>query len=84
MKYFVDLNDFKLINQYKFTNAEIKVLQLLMEGSKRKEIGGRLNLSVHTVNSHIENIYKKLEVHNEVAAIFKVLNLIPLIVINKK
>jgi len=71
MNSFINIDDVNLIDRYKLSHAEIKVLQLLMEGFKRKKIAEQLNSSVHTVNSHVENIYKKLGVHNEAAAVVK-------------
>ena len=39
---------------------EFEVLQLITKGRKTTEIADRLNVSVHTINSHRKNILKKL------------------------
>lgn len=41
------------------TEREEDVLKLLAEGMSNKEIGDKLNISVHTVNSHRKNIMEK-------------------------
>ncbi|MBN2179281.1 MAG: response regulator transcription factor [Deltaproteobacteria bacterium] len=45
------------------TKREREVLQLLAEGVSTKEIAGRLNLSVKTVETHRANIMDKLDIH---------------------
>ncbi len=45
------------------TKREREVLQLLAEGLSTKEIAGRLNLSVKTVETHRANIMDKLDIH---------------------
>jgi LuxR family maltose regulon positive regulatory protein len=47
---------------------EIEVLNLIAEGLSNKEIASQLNLSEHTVNSHIGNILKKLHLANRTQA----------------
>ncbi len=54
------------------TGKELQVLGLLSMGLKRKEISKSLNVSVHSVNAHLESAYKKLNVHNRAAAVAKV------------
>ncbi len=41
------------------TEREEDVLKLLAEGMSNKEVGDKLNISVHTVNSHRKNIMEK-------------------------
>jgi len=45
------------------TKREREVLQLLAEGVSTKEIAGRLNLSVKTVETHRANTMDKLDIH---------------------
>ncbi len=71
MKSFINIDKLKSENNFQLSHAEIAVLQLLMKGLIRRQIAEQLNLSVHTVNTHIENVYKKLGVHSEIAAIAK-------------
>ena len=40
---------------------EREVLRAVAQGDSHKEISSRLGLSVHTVHSHLRNIYKKLQ-----------------------
>jgi LuxR family maltose regulon positive regulatory protein len=51
------------------SERELEVLQLIAEGLNNPEIAARLFLSVHTVKTHIRNIYGKLNVHNRTQAI---------------
>lgn len=42
------------------TNRELEVLQLVAEGGTTKSIGSRLNISAKTVDTHRQNIMRKL------------------------
>src|SRR6185437_2868536 len=55
-----DVNDrFELL-----TDRERQVYQLLAEGNSNKEIAKRLNLSLHTVETHRWRIMEKLDLHS--------------------
>ncbi len=57
------------------TEKETKILTLIVNGKSNPQIGELLNISVHTVKTHIESIYRKLGVHNKVqAAVYAVQN----------
>ncbi len=51
------------------TTMERKVLRHLVKGLSNKAIALSLNIGPGTVNAHLDNIYRKLEVSNRVAAI---------------
>ncbi len=53
------------------TKREQTVLKLLVDGYTMDMIAGELNISWHTVVSHIKNIYVKLQVHNRSGAVAK-------------
>jgi|SRR6266851_2924580 two-component system response regulator NreC len=65
----------KVVNQYvkgakstatgydRLTDREREVLKLLADGMALKEIAGRLNLSVKTVDAHKTNLMRKLDLH---------------------
>lgn len=55
------------------TERELKVLELMTQGLIKKEIADRLNLSYHTVDTHLRNIYTKLHVHCSAGAVAKAL-----------
>lgn len=61
----------KFVNTYKLTKREIEVSKLICEGLSNKEIAEELFISSHTVKSHIDNIFRKLEVNNRVSVISK-------------
>jgi DNA-binding NarL/FixJ family response regulator len=53
------------------SEREAQVLTLLAEGHSRQEVAVALCVSKHTINTHIRNIYQKLQVHNVSGAIHK-------------
>jgi DNA-binding NarL/FixJ family response regulator len=53
------------------TEREHEVLELMKEGLTKKEIAGRLELSFHTVDDYLRNIYAKLHVHSQAGAVAK-------------
>ncbi|GAA4813728.1 response regulator transcription factor [Litoribaculum gwangyangense] len=59
------------IENIKLTTREVNVLEQLSKGLSYGLIADNLILSVGTVRKHIENIYKKLQVHNKIEAIQK-------------
>ncbi len=57
---------------YKLTAREKDVLNLLVTGLNRKQIAEKLFVSFHTVNTHIKNIYEKLQVNTRGGLVAKV------------
>lgn len=58
---------------YGLTPREKGILQLMVDGNIKKEIAGLLDVSVHTVNTHMRHIYEKLQVHTGTKAVAKAL-----------
>lgn len=52
------------------TQREIRVLQVVMEGKRNKEIAASLSISEETVEVHMKNIFAKLGVHDRTAAVY--------------
>jgi DNA-binding NarL/FixJ family response regulator len=50
------------LQQSHLTEREKEILHLLMKGNSYKEIAALIFISVETLNSHIKNIYRKLNV----------------------
>jgi len=55
----------------KLSDREVQVLEQLSKGLSYNVIADHLFLSTGTIRKHIENIYKKLQVHNKLEAIDK-------------
>ena len=55
-----------------FTKKQETIMRLLSNGYTFRQIAEELNIKFSTVRSHIELIYKKLDVPNEVEAIMKI------------
>ncbi len=53
----------------RLTKREKEILLLIRQGYLSKEIAGKLNLSIYTVNNHRKNILEKLNVDNAIEAI---------------
>lgn len=67
----IDSNDKEKI---RLTDRETEVLEQLAKGLSYSIIADNLIISPGTVRKHIENIYKKLQVHNKIEAIIKARN----------
>ena len=66
--------DFKLVTKKEtisLTEREIEVLEQLSKGLSYNLIADNLILSTGTIRKHIENIYRKLQVHNKLEALEK-------------
>ena len=46
------------------TPREREILQMLGEGNSNKEVATKLNLSLHTVETHRGNLLEKLNLHS--------------------
>jgi DNA-binding CsgD family transcriptional regulator len=53
------------------TEAELRVIRLVMEGLTNPQIAGRLFVSAQTVKTHMKNVFRKLGVSSraELAAL---------------
>lgn len=51
------------------TDREIEVLRVMATGAKNSEIASLLNLSPHTIKTHIYNIFKKINASNRLQAV---------------
>lgn len=51
------------------SSQELRVLRLLVPGHSNAEIARELVVSINTVRTHVQNIYRKLDAHNRAAAI---------------
>lgn len=51
------------------SEREVDVLRLVAQGYVNKEIARKLDISMHTVGSHIKNLYRKLAVHTRVQVV---------------
>ncbi len=59
------------IHAYHLTEREKEILRLMTDGLIKKEIADALQISLHTVNTHIRSIYEKLHVHTNTGAVAK-------------
>jgi DNA-binding NarL/FixJ family response regulator len=57
--------------RYLLSLRESEVLALIARGFSYAEIARLQNLSVHTVQTHIKNLYAKLSVHSKSEAVFE-------------
>jgi len=57
------------MNNAPLTSREVEVLWWLAQGCTYARVAERLGMSVHTVTTHIKNIYRKLDVHCAAAAV---------------
>lgn len=58
-------------NEFNLSDREKEVLNCLVKGMSYKLIADTCFISIETVNGHIKNIYKKLQVHSKSEAVAK-------------
>ena len=68
-------DDFREIemDSFSLTKREKEVLTCLVKGKSYKLIADNCFISIETVNNHIRNIYKKMQVHSKTEAVAKVM-----------
>lgn len=70
----IEIENKEELEGIKLTNRETEVLEQLSKGLSYNLIAKNLILSTGTIRKHIENIYRKLQVHNKIEAIQKAKN----------
>jgi DNA-binding NarL/FixJ family response regulator len=65
----LDLINKNLISH--ISSGEFRVIQLIWQGKKNHEIAADLFISVNTVKSHMNNIYRKLDINSKTLLINK-------------
>lgn len=67
----IQIENIKEKEDIALTSRETEVLEHLSKGLSYNAIADNLILSTGTIRKHIENIYKKLQVHNKLEAVQK-------------
>ncbi|WP_347374140.1 response regulator transcription factor [Aequorivita sp. Q41] len=70
----IDIENLKDKEEISLSTREVEVLEHLSKGLSYTVIANHLFLSPSTVRKHIENIYKKLQVHSKIEAVQKARN----------
>ncbi len=58
------ITDLKAGNKPALTNREVEIVKLICEGHRNKEIMQILNIGEQAVKRHLNNLYKKTDVHD--------------------
>jgi DNA-binding NarL/FixJ family response regulator len=58
---------------YNLTPHELRLLKMLVEGHSYKTAAAQLGSSINTIGTHIQSIYRKLQVHSKSEAVVKAL-----------
>ena len=67
----IEIDDRETLEKVKLSPRETTILEQLSKGLNYNEIAENLIISPSTVRKHIENIYKKLQVHSKMEAVLK-------------
>ena len=57
-----------------FTEREKEIIQLITQAKCRKIIANELNISIHTIDAHLRNIYLKTRTHSMLELFVWVMN----------
>lgn len=71
LRFVSSIQNRKKTEDFNLTTRETEILSLLVQGLSYKMIANRCNISLPTVNTHIQNIYEKLQVNSAVEAVTK-------------
>ena len=55
----------RIVDNTLLTEREKEIILLILEGKTKQEIADSFCLSVSTIKSNVENIYRKFDVHNK-------------------
>lgn len=55
--------------KHNLSEREEQILQLVAQGNRAKDIADMLSISIHTVQTHVRNIYDKLHVRSSAEAV---------------
>ena len=58
-----------MIKNWYLTEREREIVKLILSGKNKRNIAKILSLSVSTIKTNVENIYRKFDVHNRVELI---------------
>ena len=56
------------------TKKDKEIIKLLLAGKSNKEIAKELYVSVHTVKSYLEKLYRNYDVHNRIQFAIKIIS----------
>ena len=62
-----------MIKRKHLTEREREIVMLILSGKNNRNIAETLSLSVSTIKTNVENIYRKFEIHNRVELIVYVI-----------
>src|SRR5580765_3280665 len=60
----------KIAQSLRISNRELQIIQGVFDDQKEFAIAGELMISVHTVHTHLERLYRKLGVSSRVALVY--------------
>jgi LuxR family transcriptional regulator of csgAB operon len=66
-----DLNENEKIENEVLSEREAEILNQLSCGASNKTIADSLGITIHTVEKHLSNIYKKLKVKSRIGAVLR-------------
>lgn len=73
ISFFNEQSKTDLPNDYMLSQRELSILKCLVNGDSYKMIADHCSISIGTVRSHINNIYKKLHINSKSEAVAKAL-----------
>lgn len=63
----------KITEKKILTERELEIVTLILTGKNKREIAKTLSLSLSTIKTNVENIYRKFDIHNKVELIIYVI-----------
>jgi len=67
----LNFNNLKVL--YNLTNRECEIISLLLQGHSNQRIADELYLSNHTVKTHMQNIFKKMNCLSRMEVVYKIM-----------
>ncbi len=64
----------RLARRMALSRREIQIVQFIFDDRKESSIAGELEISCHTVHTHLERLYRKLDVRSRAGVVIRVLS----------